>query len=209
MPCENHPDIDVGLLRCSRCGRPFCQDCVVSLGGRYYCAPCKSEQVRDIQSGTEAGVLELASVGRRFVAIFLDGLITMVPIMVVVIVGVVALIGSEAMRGSRAGPPAELTILIIGFYIFFYAYVIFVPVAYEALFLRRTGQTLGKKAMGIRVVTPEGGSISTGQAWGRAGSRALIGLACAFIDLLPAVFTREKTCLHDMLAKTRVVRLPR
>ncbi|MGZ8792624.1 MAG: RDD family protein, partial [Thermoanaerobaculia bacterium] len=43
--------------------------------------------------------------------------------------------------------------------------------------MRRNGQTVGKKLMNIRVVTPQGGKITSGQAW----IRALVRIACVFI----------------------------
>jgi uncharacterized RDD family membrane protein YckC len=72
--------------------------------------------------------------------------------------------------------------------------------------LQRRGQTLGKMALRIKVVTPDGGDISPGQAWGRAVLKLALG-TCMGIDYLPALFTRERTCLHDMIVKTRVVRV--
>src|SRR5688572_16447038 len=84
MQCVNHPEVDQGIVRCFRCHRPFCADCVVMLRGYWYCASCKTEQVRDIQSGTTA-VLELASVGRRFVAQFIDGLVQAVAMLVLIL----------------------------------------------------------------------------------------------------------------------------
>jgi uncharacterized RDD family membrane protein YckC len=66
------------------------------------------------------------------------------------------------------------------------------------------GQTVGKKALSIKVVTAEGAEITPGQAWGRAASRLLIGIFCWPIDYLVA-FGEERTTLHDMMAKTRVV----
>ena len=75
MACTNHPEVTQGLSRCSRCRRSFCPSCVIRLRGFVYCAGCKGEQVRDIQSGSAAGELELASLGRRFGALWLDSLI--------------------------------------------------------------------------------------------------------------------------------------
>ena len=80
------------------------------------------------------------------------------------------------------------------------------PILYEGFFLSRGGQTPGKKYLGLKVVNPDGSDISTGQAWGRALSKTLINI-CLGIGYLPAFFTKEKTCVHDILAKTRVIRL--
>jgi hypothetical protein len=54
MSCKNHPDVSVGLVACSRCGASFCRDCVIELKGTAYCAACKEEQVKDVQSGAGA-----------------------------------------------------------------------------------------------------------------------------------------------------------
>jgi uncharacterized RDD family membrane protein YckC len=84
-----------------------------------------------------------------------------------------------------------------------------VVVVYEALMLKARGQTLGKMAVGIRVVTPDGAPISAGQAWGRAVLRQVFFSYFALINYLPALFTKQRTCLHDMIVKTRVVRTRR
>jgi uncharacterized RDD family membrane protein YckC len=87
-----------------------------------------------------------------------------------------------------------------------YPILLGLPLVYEALMLKRNGQTLGKLAVGVRVVTPEGQPISRGQAWARAAIKVILG-SCLGIDYLPAFFTRERTCFHDMIARTRVIRL--
>jgi uncharacterized RDD family membrane protein YckC len=80
------------------------------------------------------------------------------------------------------------------------------PIVYEGFFLAGSGQTPGKKWLGLKVVNPDGSDITTGQAWGRALGKTVINM-CFGIGYLPALFTKEKTCVHDMLAKTRVIRL--
>src|SRR5215831_20514796 len=73
--CQNHPSVVSGLLGCVRCGKPFCPNCLVQIGGERYCASCKEEQVRDLKSGTSGP--QLASLGQRFTAAFVDGLLYM------------------------------------------------------------------------------------------------------------------------------------
>ena len=97
--CVNHPNVLVGVVRCSRCEMSFCRNCVVALRGRYYCAACKLDQVRDIQSGTEAGRLELASVARRFGAMWIDGLLAAL----VLVPPMVAIVGLDGMVGAGGG----------------------------------------------------------------------------------------------------------
>ena len=173
-----------------------CGNCRVQIGGKPYCANCKDRQVTDIRSGVAHGQLELASILSRFGAIFIDGLILYFPVIVLAL-----FFGfSTAMSGGEPDSTMEMGINLLS--------LLMVPVyiVYEGLMLARDGQTLGKKAVGIRVVTPTGAPISTGQAWGRAALRQVFFSCLALVNYLAAFFTKEKTCIHDMAARTRVVR---
>src|SRR6185295_14509269 len=153
MPCKNHPAVLEPLYYCSRCGGAFCADCVVELGGYLYCAPCKAEAVGDVRAGVgPIGQLDLASVWRRLGAIIIDGLLLTIP--TVVIVG--ALFGGLAMtnrmksfeQGDVGG------ILVIEGLIFLFSFALWI--VYEGWMLSHGGQTLGKKALSLKVVTPDG-----------------------------------------------------
>jgi uncharacterized RDD family membrane protein YckC len=188
MICRNHVEVSEGLRRCSRCGAPFCRDCLVSIAGAPYCATCKNEQLLDVRSGVStAANVDLASIGRRFVASFLDGLIIGVPSLILIFM----FVGVARQTGSRFTSPFFLFPTIAG-------------VLYQAAMLAQRGQTLGKMAMKIKVVQPDGDDITSGQAWGREVSRALLGLLY-IVDFIPAFFTKEKRTIHDMLAGTIVV----
>lgn len=190
MICRNHVDVSEGVRRCSRCGSSFCRDCLVDIQGKPYCAVCKGEQLLDVRSGVDRTNLEYAGIGRRFVALFLDGLVTGVPAMIVIV-----LVVAFTMQGGKT-PGAGMNL--------WFVVPSLITVVYEALMLKSRGQTLGKMAMKVKVVAANGSDITPGQAWGRAVARALLGFLY-IIDYLPALFTKEKTCLHDMLASTRVV----
>jgi uncharacterized RDD family membrane protein YckC len=193
MPCTNHPDVVEGVYACARCGRTYCNDCLVTIQGRRYCAQCKGEQISDIRSGVDTHTLPLAGLGRRFAAVWIDGFVIGLPVMVVVI----AMMIPALMNDSVEDMPWWVNWMGWAF--------IPVYIAYEALMLTRRGQTVGKIALGIKVVRPDGQPISKGQAWGRSAVRSLFVSFLAFANYLPAFFTREKTCLHDMIARTRVV----
>lgn len=200
MPCKNHPDVEEGLAWCSRCGEEFCRDCVVELGGGLYCAGCKGEQVKDIVSGADAALLDLASIGRRFVAILIDGLVLGACYLVLFLVLMAVLFTATATPwgGRQMAIAFQMAVMLVG---------AVVSVVYEGLMLQHGGQTVGKMALSIKVVTPQGGEISPGQAWGRALVRVLFNVLSylSIIDYLPAFFSTDKKCIHDMAAGTRVV----
>jgi uncharacterized RDD family membrane protein YckC len=187
--CPNHPEVVSGLVACARCGVAYCADCVVELEGRPYDAACKEEQVRDLRSGTAAPAL--ASAGRRFVAMFVDGLL-MLPVWFGLAMAFPITPQKEGwlmFGAARIGVPALLQLL------------------YEAWMLASFGgQTLGKKALSIRVIRADGGAITGGQAFGRALARDLMNwtYVLGLVDAL-MVFSQQRRTLHDRAAGTLVV----
>jgi len=190
MLCRNHIDVAEGVRRCARCGTPFCPDCLVEISGRPFCATCKSEQLLDVRSGVDRSQMQYARILSRFGAMVLDGLLMAIPMYT--ILGIIVL---SASRGEQ--PSALINFISIP--------LSFVSLLYEGLMLsNKNGQTLGKMALKVRVVRPDGSPISAGQAWGRVIMRTVLG-CMIIVDYIPAFFTQEKTTLHDMIAGTRVV----
>jgi uncharacterized RDD family membrane protein YckC len=171
---------------------------VVFLKGGPVCADCKVETVRDVQSGVSATGMELATIGRRFGAHFLDGLL----MQCIAAVGGAALgVGLGAAAGGASETEAEMagnlaSLVAVG-----------LMVVYDGVMLQMRGQTLGKMAAHVKVVSAEGDDITPGQAWTRASMKMLFSL-CFGLTFLFALFSPEKLTLHDRIAKTRVVRLP-
>ncbi len=197
MPCKNHPFVEDNLTRCSRCAEAFCPDCIVEIGGQPYCLNCKTESMRDLRSGVPVHDLDVASIGRRFAALLLDGLVLAVPLFILAFLVAIPM----GLLGSEENMPLALFSQLVLSMMLGTVYIL-----YEGLMLASGGQTVGKKAMDLKVVTAEGNDIAKGQAWTRAVSRQLLGLVpcLGLIDYLVA-FGQEKTCIHDMLAKTRVI----
>lgn len=194
--CRNHADVLGGLNPCAGCGDAFCPDCLVELKGRRFCAGCKVNAVKDIQSGVDGTGMQLASISQRFCALFIDGFavnIIIVPLFIVL--GIVTAI-------IRPGPDSVAMPLVI---FAFYGILFLAIFCYHGFMLQWKGQTLGKMAMKIKVVTPEGGPITPGQAWVRTLVWFL--LHGCLIDYIPALLNKEKMAIHDMAAKTRVVKI--
>jgi uncharacterized RDD family membrane protein YckC len=165
---------------------------VVEIVGRLYCATCKVEQVRDLQSGVDGMSLELAALDRRLVALVLDFAILSVPFGFGIVLAVQAF---PSLRTTTGVLPQVLTFLFLAWLL----------IGYEGALLAWRGQTLGKQALGLKVVGANGGELRAGQAWLRAAARVVLS-ATVVVDYVPALFSRERVCLHDLVARTRVVR---
>ncbi|MHC4607323.1 MAG: RDD family protein [Planctomycetota bacterium] len=194
MGCPNHPEKEEGLKACVRCGIHFCPDCTAVIAGYAYCAPCKKEGLRDIETAGRPEQYALAGIVSRFAAQLIDAVI--IGFIVFLLFGLFFVLAAASETG------------VLGF---FGLLVVFSPmpsvtaVIYEGLQLQRNGQTIGKKVMNLKVINPDGTDIQPGQAWLRGLIRLVLG-GC-LIDYIPALFSDERLCLHDMIAGTRVVDL--
>jgi uncharacterized RDD family membrane protein YckC len=84
------------------------------------------------------------------------------------------------------------------------AFLVLIKVAYFSAFTAVGGQTIGKMAAGIRVVTDDHAFVQPTRALQRtlAGALSFATLGLAFV---PALFDDEKRTIHDRIAHTRVV----
>jgi uncharacterized RDD family membrane protein YckC len=101
-----------------------------------------------------------------------------------------------SMDGLSRLPPVPLV-----------AFLLLVKIAYFAAFTAVGGQTIGKMAMRLRVVTADNETVDGALAVKRtlAGVASAVTLGAGF---LPALFGSERRALHDRLTHTRVVALP-
>lgn len=202
MPCALHPAVVDGLNACSRCMKQFCGDCLIELRGNRFCAGCKSEAVKDMQSGVSGTELRLATRLQRFAALLLDSLLqSMVTIPLLFLMGGMSQFQQQAMGGGNASAVGSAGIQMLLNIVF-----VGLGISYEALFLQFKGATPGKMALGLRVVGPDGEPLTPGQCWLRAFIRSLIG-ACMGIDYWVSLFRKDKCCIHDLAAKTRVIKV--
>lgn len=89
----------------------------------------------------------------------------------------------------------------------FVAFLALIDGGYFVLFTATVGQTVGKMALGLRVIdaSEEGGGLpGVGQAALRALA-SLLSIASLGLGYLPALVLRDGRALHDRLADTRVV----
>lgn len=136
---------------------------------------------------------EYAEWGTRVGAYLIDGLVACVPLVLAFALFAFSSSGSAVVVG--------VPILIAGF-----AWALL----YKPVFEGRSGQTVGKRMLGIKVVREDGRPMSYGPAFARwvvAWVINWVPFGGVIDDLWPLWDDRNQT-LHDKAAKTLVVRVP-
>ena len=82
----------------------------------------------------------------------------------------------------------------------------FLQAAYFTILTWRYGQTLGKKALNLRVVTMEYDSLSFGRAFLREVIGKCISTVMLFVGFLWVAWDEKKQAVHDKLAGTYVIK---
>ena len=144
---------------------------------------------------------ELVKSGRmaRLGAVLLDSLVIVVPAIVLAI----ALPSMQDGSGEASPGMAILMVLaVLGVVAF---------LVYQLVQLHRSGQTFGKKMVGVRIVRTDGSRASLGRILGLRyfvpgliGAIPLLGALFSLIDPL-LIFGEERRCIHDYIADTIVV----
>lgn len=81
-----------------------------------------------------------------------------------------------------------------------------IPVAYYTYFEGTTGQTIGKKAMNIRVVKPDGRPCDFASALIRSILRVVDSLVIGLVGIVVISVTEKKQRIGDLVANTIVVK---
>lgn len=179
-------------VRCAGCEGLFASNQVVALKGKSYCATCKENVLEDLKAGVSSDGLELASVGSRFVAQLIDGLIVGLPVIAI-------FIGMTGTMSDDKGLIGQiLPNLIISLPFLLYAGFMLTAMG---------GRTIGKKVMKLRVVQVDGSEGTGAHFWKREAARWVLGLIplIGLVDYLMA-FGKGRRTLHDKMGGTIVVR---
>lgn len=157
-----------------------------------------------------------ASLGKRLAAFLLDSFLMLLVFSIVIqFLGIIEI--DPNSKGDIASIQAEmlarlenmsgsqrLTLVLMPYFIFF---------ALHSYLLSRYGQTIGKRLLGIAIVTQDGRTPVFSQLivqrycsqW-LAGFIPVLGSLLRLVDVL-FIFREDRRCLHDHLAKTRVIDL--
>jgi uncharacterized RDD family membrane protein YckC len=184
--CAWHPQVPA-LTICARCGSFACASCQTwDATGRLVCQACASLDV------------PLASRGNRFLANLIDQLVVAAPMFALVVV--VSLLVANIKHDAAfllVYPALGVGLLLGG--------------GVQAWSQVTRGQSVGKRALGIRVVRMDGSDVDI---WRLLLLRNAVMLfasqLCGLVGLADAlwIFSAEQRCLHDLLADTKVVVAP-
>ncbi|MCC8445964.1 RDD family protein [Xanthomonas translucens] len=148
------------------------------------------------------GEVVQAGFWKRTAAYLIDGMLIGIVSQVMQLVLMLGFFGFSSLGSGSPdfSTPGGIVMLVL---------VYLLPMAmsalYFGLFHASTKQaTLGKMAIGIKVVRTDGSRISVGRGVGRYFGFLLSSLTL-FIGFLMAAFTERKQALHDMLCDTLVV----
>lgn len=193
-PAKNGAISARGAASCCECGKTYHCDQMIRYENSWVCAACKPIFFQRVKEGAAVpGQIVYGGFWIRFGAKFIDGLVQGAINMMIGFVAGLA-VTSTTTDGSF---PAMFIIVQI--------FQLGVAVAYTTFFLGKFGATPGKMACGLKVVTPEGGTVSYARAFGRHFAEMLSGLILC-IGYLMAATDQEKRTLHDRICNTRVIK---
>jgi uncharacterized RDD family membrane protein YckC len=161
----------------------------------------------------------LAGFGDRLVARLLDGLILGVASLVLAIPLIVIIVARASSirvddQGNADGLGGSFVLMIFALEAAWLLLILAATYVYEVEMMYRSGQTIGKRVMKIRIIPLQAGAPMTR---GAAAKRWLVGqLAASFVPLfswidgLWQLWDKPfQQCLHDKAAGTVVVKLTR
>lgn len=185
--------------QCSQCRRPYLLDDMFSFGGKGICANCKPYFLQRLKQGLIrspqlAQGVRYAGFWSRLSAWMLDCIILLFGELLLIYLPVRVVFDS---RSTAAKTSFDLSIPIG-------MAVIGMVLGYFMFMTGRWGGTVGKLALGLKVVDAQGGKIGYGKSLVRTLAYVASGLAVG-IGFIMAGFDEQKRALHDHLCSTRVI----
>jgi uncharacterized RDD family membrane protein YckC/predicted RNA-binding Zn-ribbon protein involved in translation (DUF1610 family) len=200
-----HPQAAAQPTEESRRPCPACGEMIIATAAKCrFCGEVLDRTLRGIEGRTGrgrsggGGGRPLASRSARLGAAILDGLIGMV----LVFPGFVMIMAQRG-PGAKAGVALGVVLMLGG---------ILVLLVIQIVLLSTQGQTMGKKAVGVRIQKMEDGSnpgfvgavFLRGIVPGLIGAIPYLGALFGLVDIF-CIFGEERRCIHDQIAGTIVV----
>jgi uncharacterized RDD family membrane protein YckC len=174
-------------MSCPRCGTE-------NPAGNRFCMKCGTTMTN------VADLTQHAGIGARIGSSFIDFLVISAALIVAVIAAMIVGMILGAIHLPTLGVLVMVLILLMC--------TIGTVVYYPYFWVTRAGQTIGMKAMHIKVVRTDGGAVTVGPAIMRAIGMYVIDSIVLGIPLgvLWCLWDAKKQCWHDKMANTVVVR---
>ena len=203
IPCVNHAN-RAAISTCNGCGRRLCDICAFAVDGLDFCKGCVPEGA--VAAGfeedyerlpvLEGSKAERAAPGSRIAAAMIDG------VLLTLIFGVLYLFLGLTTQSWRAEFDLREG---VGIFVAYWLMALLSGVAYHAIQLAMTGQTVGKRLCGVIVLTEELTLLNFHQA--------LVRTLWSLFSLLPfglggfwAFLHIEGNAWHDGLSRTYAYR---
>src|SRR5260370_27986212 len=186
------------VFSCSQCGRALAQSGLVQIAGNWVCADCKPAFLSRLMAGGAAVTSKWHYAGFwiRVVARLIDG----------ITVGIAQAFIALLLFGTFGAQfvPSVIRSAPIGLRLRFQFLSYAIAIVYEVVFLRYQGATVGKMALGLKVIRSNGESLGWGISFGRYFMYIVSGIIL-LIGYMMAGFDNEKRALHDRVCDTRVI----
>ena len=194
----------VGEIVCAECGKLFTKDNVIQYGTAWVCAACKPIFLQKLREGATTGSGVLGAAGMRYAGFWirvLAKILDSIAMGIVIGIPMLILLFTTGMFSMQGGQPSFAA---VGLQIMLQVVGMGAGIAYNTYMHGKYGATLGKMAVGIRVVMADGSPVTYMRAFGRAWADILSGMVC-YIGYIIAGFDAEKRSLHDHICQTRVI----
>jgi uncharacterized RDD family membrane protein YckC len=163
-----------------------------------------------VPASASYGGVEYAGFWLRFVAYLIDGFVSGLAFLILLIPLFILTGAGAALSKISSGEDIDKDVaafLSIGFLFGFFGIIFLVSWLYYALSESSSWQaTLGKKMLNLKVTDMTGKPISFGRASGRFFAKIITGMIPLMIGYIIAGFTEKKQAIHDMIASCLVLR---
>lgn len=158
-----------------------------------------AEEKREERGAPRAGwtpTLVYAGGGKRLLAKLLD--LVFMGAMAILVEGLSRKLFPDSFEGGNKINNVYIITMLIG---------MLLGMVYITWFVGKFGATPGKMVFSLKVVTPAGGKVGYGQAFGRYWGEFVVVWMTVMLGYLPILFDSQKRGVHDRLCNTRVVQI--
>ncbi len=198
------PTLD-GTEVCAVSGRRYPRNQMLQYEGRWIAAEHRDAFFQRLREGVTApGEMAYAGFWIRFAAKFIDGILLWVVNMATSVLLMLMILGSGNVLAPKADPNN------LGAFFLYQGVTMLVnmliALGYSWFMLARYQATLGKLALGLKVVRADGAKLTSGRIVGRHFAEWISTLTLLIGYIMAGFDEPEKRALHDRICDTRVIK---